>query len=428
VTSGAVTRPDVRGGPRRLADVARLVALLAPGERIFLPGSAGEAIPLVEALTVPGAPALDVTASFVPGINPSPADGLAEGSRFTCPFAHPARRATQAMGAFRHLPMSYGAFVAHLAATARFDTCVVHLSPPDAAGRCSLGAAVEFAPVAMRRSARVVGVINSRMPSIPGADGVAFADLDLVVETDAPLRTYDVGEPSPEAQAIARTVAAFVTDGATLQVGLGKVPDALLKMLSDRRGLRLWSGMLSDGIRALVEAGSLDPAFAHTSCVQVGTADHYAWLDGRAGFAVRGCEVTHDPRRLAALDRLVAVNGALEVDLFGQANLETVNGRTVSGIGGAPDFARAAALAPDAISVVALPATGGREGASRIVPRLAGPVSLPRNDVDVVVTEHGAADLRGLSAVERAERLIAVAAPAHRPGLTDAFREIAGRL
>ncbi|KKK74381.1 hypothetical protein LCGC14_2884340, partial [marine sediment metagenome] len=166
-------------------------------------------------------------------------------------------------------------------------------------------------------------------------------DLDraeAIFEIAAPLREYDVGAPSAEAEAIAGGIAQFVRDGTALQIGLGKVPDVLLRRVTDRRGLRLWSGMLSDGVRALAEAGALDPDMRHESAVQVGTRAHYDWVAGRDDFAISPCARTHDPANLAALGGLVAVNGAVEVDLLGQANLEAVGGRMVSGVGGGCRF------------------------------------------------------------------------------------------
>jgi acyl-CoA hydrolase len=186
--------------------------------------------------------------------------------------------------------------------------------------------------------------------------------------------------------------------------------------------------MLSDGARALADAGSLDRNFTHTCCLQLGSIGYYDWLADRADFAVRGCDITHAAAELARLTRLVAVNSALSVDLFGQANLEMLGGRMVSGCGGAPDFARGAALSAGGVSIVALPSTAGRDAASRIVPQLHGLVTLPRTDIDVIVTEHGAADLRGCTVIERGERLISIAAPQHRATLSDAWRDITSKL
>lgn len=416
-----------RAGGKQSGTLSDLVQLLSPKERVFLPGSAGEIPPLVDALCDRNAPPLSITASFVPGINPVPLERFPAATCFTSMFMQAGAPEAQARGQVRHLPLSYGSFAAHLR-TLSFDSCVVHVAPPDQNGRCSLGAAVEFTPIVATRSKRILAVINPLMPRIPHAASFALTDFAFFAEADTPLREYEVGSPSNQAMEIARYIAPFVQDGSTLQIGLGKVPDALLRMLTDRRGLRLHSGMLSDGTRALVESGSLDPNWVHTSCVHVGTKDYYDWLSDRSDFSVRSCDYTHDLSVLLQLRRLVAVNSALTVDLFGQANLEMLNGQMVSGVGGAADFARAAGLSADGISIVALPSVSRGGEASRIVPQLEGICSLPRNDIDVVITENGAADLRGCSVVERAEKLINVAAPQHRGMLTDAFRGIGRKL
>lgn len=413
--------------PPRVADAAALARLLTQGERVFLPGSSGEVPSFIDALCDGAAPPLDITATFAPGINASPLERLPEGTIYRSIFALPVAAGAQRSGRYRHLPMSYGAFAQRLARLS-FDTVVVHAAPPDDDGYCSLGAAVEFLPTVISLSRRILAVINPRMPRMPKSERFRLSDAVAFAEIDAPLIGYNVGAPSAEATVIAGHIARFVEDGATLQIGLGKIPDALLRLLSDRRGLKLHSGMLSDGARLLAEAGSLDPDFSHASCVQVGSAAHYAWLRDNPMFAVRACSMTHAPETLAGLRRFVAVNSALSVDLFGQANLEMLNGRMVSGVGGAADFSRAAAGAADGISIIALPATSGKSNISRIVPRLDGIVSVPRHDIDVIVTEHGVADLRFCSAIERGERLIEIAAPEHRAALLSTFNDMAARL
>jgi acyl-CoA hydrolase len=413
--------------PKRVPDAATLARMFVTGERVFMPGSAAEVPSLVDALCAGVGAPVAITGTFIPGINPTPIDRLPEGTTFESIFAYPLPAGTQAAGKLRHTPAPYGTYVGQLS-RATFDTCLVHVSPPDAGGWCSFGAAVELTPTALKRSKRVFAVINRHMPSMPRATTFRLSDADVVAEIDAPLRPYDVGTPSAQSNAIADRIADFVADGATLQIGLGKVPDALLRRLTDRKGLRLHSGMLSDGAQALVEAGALDANYEHTSCVQVGSNAYLDWLNGNARFSVRGCEFTHAASVLCGLDNLVAVNGALSVDLFGQANLEMLDGRMISAVGGAADFSRAAAARADGVSIVALPAVSGRNAISRIVPRLDGPCSVPRHDIDVVITEFGVADLRELSVMERAERLIAIAAEQHRGFLEDAWREIAARL
>ena len=300
-----------------------------------------------------------ITTSAVPGINAVPVDTLDPSAIVTGLFMQPGLRVAQREGRFCHLPLAFSGFVDVLRHRAAFDTCVVHVAPPDAEGRCSLGAAVEFTPLALAKSRRAFAVVNPNVPAVPGALSVPLDAFELVTESDDPLAVYDVGAPSRSAEAIAALTARFVEDGSTLQAGLGKVPEQLLAILHDRRGLRLQSGMLSDGALALSDAGALDPDFRHMSCVWVGSRDLYASLAGRSGFAVLSCEVTHDVRLLAESERFVSVNSALSVDLFGQANLEHAEGRAVSGVGGAADFAAAARLSRGGGSLQAQPAAHG---------------------------------------------------------------------
>lgn len=387
------------------------------GEQVFMMGSGGLVQPLMDAFTDGELPPVNLTSSLVPGVNTMPKN-LPAGSTLTNAFPVPNLPEVRAM------PLSYGGFSNWLGLQ-NFDTCVVQVAPPTRGRMASLGCAAEFAPVAMTRSRRIIAVINPAVPDLPDGAVLDLDRADLVVEVPGALPEYQPGTPGKNAAAIARYIAELVPDGAALQVGLGKIPDALLMALTDRRGLRMQSGMISDSVRGLVATEALDPDWMHTSCVHVGTAAHYDWMRGRRGFAVLGCEVTHDPARLSQLGGLIAVNGALQVDLFGQANLEFLGRRRISSVGGAADFARAASLDPRGVSVVGLPADLSGGEVSRIVPQLSSPASLARHDVDVVVTEHGRADLRGLTAELRAERLIAIAAPGHRSALSTAWEEMA---
>lgn len=413
----------------RTRSFGAFLASLNAGERVFVGGSSGEPAGFVEALLSDGdrvAP-VEFTTTFVPGINSLPIDDLGPSLRFSGPFLQPGWRRAHAEGRYRHLPMSYAGLLKHITEGPLFDAVVLQVSPPDVRGMCSLGPATEFALKAAGRSRRVVAAINPRVRAHPGAAAMALSDFTELVETGGPLATYEAAGDEAQGSAIASHIAPFVGDGAALQVGLGKTPQALLSALKDRRRLRIHSGMLPEGVVGLALAGALDPRWTHTACVAVGSGDLYDWLAGEDAIRIAGCDVTHSPASLARLTGLVAVNGALEVDLFGQANLEIAGARAVSGAGGAPDFAHAAARCLDGLSVVALPATHGATG-SRIVVRLGGLATLPRTDVDVVVTEFGAADLRGKSTHERAEALIEVAAPQFRSDLRDAWREIAAGL
>jgi acyl-CoA hydrolase len=425
-----MTNPATRKKPR-MVTLDQLADAIRPGERIYVPGSAGEPAALVDRLFADPERTrrLDLLTSFIPGINVLPADRLHHSTRVTGLFMQPNLRQAHAAGRYRHLPLSYSGFVRHIADRVEVDTCLVQVSAPDAAGRCSLGPAVEFTPLVAAKSRRTVALVNARTPAMPGAASLPFDSFDLAAEVDAPLRIYDVGKPSLAAQRIAASIAGFVGDGAALQAGLGKVPEALFALLHDRRGLRLSSGMLADGALDLADAGALDPDFRHTTCVWVGSAELYRRLRDRPGLTVASCDVTHDIRRLADLDRFVAVNSALNVDLFGQANLELAEGRAVSGVGGAADFAPAARRSRGGLSIVALPSAYERNMKSRIVARLDGGLaSLSRTEIDIVVTEHGVADLRGRCVHGRAEALIAIAGPAFRSSLADAWNDVSARL
>ncbi len=416
--------------PQRVSQ-SDLAGLVEPGQTIYLPGSSGAPAAFLNALLHDRefSRGLELLISFVPGINALDLGKLSPDARVTGLFMESAWADAQRCGRYRSLPMSYAGFVRHIHDQVRVDLAVVQVAPPDRSGRCSLGPAVEFLPAVLPKSRRVLALINPQVPRIADAPSLSLSDVDHVCEVDDPLATYQC-EMNGTTEAIARNIADLIPDGGALQLGLGKVPQAVPRLLRGRRGLRLHSGLLSDGFMELADAGALDPAFPHTACVIVGSAALYSRLPETRLLRLAGCEFTHDVRTLAAIDGLIAVNGALEVDLFGQCNLEHAGGRAVSGVGGAPDFARGARLSRGGCSVVALNAARGDGKISRIVPMLgeSAMVSLPRTDVDCVVTEHGIAVLSGASVHERVESLIQVAAPPFRAALRQSWGAIAARL
>jgi acyl-CoA hydrolase len=408
-----------------------LASLVRPGQWVYVPGASGAPEPFMDALAADPARSagLKMLTTYVAGINRLDIEALSPSARVTGLFMQPSLATAQREGRYRMLPMSYGGFVQHLEDEVEIDLTVVQVSPPDAQGRCSLGPAVEFMPVVLGRSRRVLGIVNHHTPFLAGAPHVDLARFDHVCDVDRPLPIY-----APETDAVAAAIAvhlcAFIGDGHTVQLGLGKVPTALAGLLKDRRNLRFHSGMLSDGFLELAAAGALDPAYLHTACALVGSASFYRRITDFPRLRVAGCEFTHHPFTLFGIERFVAVNSALEVDLFGQCNLEHADGRAVSGAGGAPDFAKAARVSRGGRSIVVLPATHRASSASRIVPVLneRAVATLSRIDVDLVVTEHGAALLTGTGVHERAEALIAIAAPEFRNGLETAWREVAVKL
>jgi len=232
-------------------------------------------------------------------------------------------------------------------------------------------------------------------------------------------------------QAIARHVAGLVEDGATLQLGIGNVPEAVLAALHGHRDLGLHSGAVGDGIATLAEAGVLTHARKSRDRgvgiggILMGGAALRRWAHRNPQLQLRGTEYTHDPEVLAASHQLTAINAAIEVDLTGQVNAEVAAGGYVGAVGGAVDFLRGAARSRGGLPIVALPATA--RGATRIVAQLSGPVSTPRSDAGLVVTEHGVADLRGQPLSRRVRRLLDIAAPEHRAALERQAHATLGR-
>jgi acyl-CoA hydrolase len=305
------------------------------------------------------------------------------------------------------------------------DVGLVQVSPPGSDGVCSLGIGVDYAADAVRHSRVLIGEINHRMPATTGTPGIPLGRFAATVETDRPIPEAPDRGPDAVDEAIAARVAQLIEDGDTIQVGVGSLPTAIMDGLVGHRDLGFHSGMLTDGVVRLVEKGVLtgrrkeiDEGLLVTGTA-IGSAELYRRL-GELPVLFRPASYTHDPQVLSRLRRLVSVNSAIEVDITGQVGSEVAAGRYLGGIGGQADFSGAAART-GARSIIALRSTAG--AASTIVPALRGPVSTARADVDVVVTEHGAAWLRGLPLSARPPRLIEIAAPEHRDTLYRSLRE-----
>jgi 4-hydroxybutyrate CoA-transferase len=305
------------------------------------------------------------------------------------------------------------------------DCVIVHTAPPDARGYLSLGVAVGVALPAARTAPLVVAQINPRMPRTRGNCWLHQSQVDVAVEVDAPLVEYPPPVVGDVERAIGRHVANLVPEGATVQVGVGAIPQAVLEALGDHRDLALHS-LLVDASVSLIERGVVTAARKpfHRGRLDIaeamGTRRLFDFLRDNARVNMESSAFVHDPDVVARLDRFVSINSALEVDLTGQVNAETLGARQVAGVGGQFDFVIGASRARHGASVIALPSTGGRDGGvSRIVPRLTAgaAVTTPRYLADWVVTEYGAVRLRGLGVRQRARALTAVAHPRYREEL-----------
>lgn len=408
--------------PSRLAP-AELLALLPEGGRVLVTGASGESLLLAEAVEAAGTSlgAKTFTGIFVPGVNRHSYlanDACRVETFFVTPELRP-----HLFGRVQHFPFCYNEIRQHLRAT-KFDALLCMVTPPDDEGRCSFGPAVDFAAELWRDIPIRLAHINPAMPRTRGHSGIPFLELTAFTEAVEGFDAEPDAARDPVAETIAGHVAPFIGDGATLQMGVGKIPGAILRALTGRRGLRIHSGLIMDEVVDLLEADALAPGQAVTAGVAIGSRRLYEAIGGEA-FAFRPVAFTHDISVVGAIPQFVAINSALEVDLFGQAYAELAPKGLMSGPGGAQDFAVGARLG-GGLRIVVLPATAARGSIGRIIlpGASSGPVALGRMDIDIVATEFGTADIRGKDFGARAAALIAIAAPDHRATLAKGWDAI----
>lgn len=401
----------------------RLASLLRPGMTVFVQSSSSEPTALIDVLAA--SPEICAGVEFVgcqiPGLNLVDFAGLHLESRFTGLFVTPEMAASYNGGRVRFMPLTYSGMYCYLR-TKPIDVAIIQVTPDRRRGVFNLGSSVDFVPAILQQTRVVIAEINEDLPSVGQSFSVDEARLDYVLPTQHDLPALDPGPPSEVSRRIGTHIANLVRDGDHLQIGIGKVPSAILDALGSHTQLRCHGGLISDGMIDLHDAGALDSDRPLVCTSVIGTGRIYDWVRGRKDVHVQPVNVTHDVRAIAELERFVAINSVLSVDLHGQANAETVNGRQAGGCGGLPDFVRGAQMSNGGRSILALPSTASRGTISRIVPKLDDDIaSCSRVDADYVVTEHGIADLKKRSLDERAEALIEIADPAFRRTLSEAL-------
>ncbi len=309
----------------------------------------------------------------------------------------------------------------------RADVALLQLAPPPAGRSYSLSLGNDIAAQAARQARVIIAEVNPDAPWTHGAELPSNLTPDVFVEARHRPIELPPARTGPTEQAIARIVAGLIPDGATLQFGVGTIPDAVLSQLSDHRDLGIHSGQVADGIVPLIETGVITNARKQINpgvsvCGSLfGTRRLYDFAHLNPAISVRAPSETHNSNLIARIDRFVAINSAIEVDLTGQVNAEEANGVYVGALGGQLDFVRGANASAGGRAIIALPATAREGTVSRIVPSLTT-VTCPRGDVDAIVTEFGIAELRGQWLSERRRRMIAIAAPQFRDRLA-AVRE-----
>lgn len=313
------------------------------------------------------------------------------------------------------------------------DVAFVQVSPADANGNHSFGLISDFVHTAVKKARVVIAEVNEQVPFTLGDAVLSAAAIDCAVRVSRmPVEVLpaQIGETD---LAIAKIVAGYIENGTVLQVGIGAVPDAILRLLGDRRDLGVHSGMIGDGLVDLVEAGvitnalkPIDTGVSITGAL-IGTRRLYDFVNRNPKIGMRSSSYTHNEAVLSRLTQLVTINSAVEVDLTGQVNAEQSGNQYLGGTGGQVDYVRAGARSRGGRSIIALPATAKGGKVSRITTALSGPVTTARSEVDVIVTEFGAAELKGQTLAERARRLVGIAHPDFREELDKAAHAIQQR-
>lgn len=307
------------------------------------------------------------------------------------------------------------------------DAFITTVSPMDQHGFFSLGTSNDYGSAVARSARRVIVEVNRHMPRVRGGM-IHVSEVDGIVENDVPLLEYPNRPPAPEDAAIGRIVAGLVDDGACLQMGIGALPDEICAALSHHRDLGVHTELLTPGIVDLMKSGAVtnsrkttDPGLTIFTFA-LGDKALYDFIDDNAAVESRPVAYVNDPAVIARNDRVVSVNATLQIDLSGACNSEHLAGRQFSAAGGQLDFVRGAYASKGGRSIIACHSTAREGTVSRITPRLHGPVTTPRNDTHIVVTEFGHADLKGMSTEERAKALIGLAHPKFRDELTAAAK------
>jgi 4-hydroxybutyrate CoA-transferase len=337
-----------------------------------------------------------------------------------------------AAGADRVIPANVSQLCGLIAAgRPRIDVVLLQVCGPDPDGNYNAGLGIECLREMMAAARLVIAQLNPALPWTYGDTQILPSEIDLLVPAEHPPVELPLRPPGAVERAIADHVIALVPDRATIELGIGAIPQAVAAALGSKRGLGVHSGTIGDAVADLIERGvvdnrhkEIDPGISVTLML-MGTRRLYAFADRNPKIAIRSPRYTHDALVLGNFRRFVAINSALEIDLTGQVNAETAAGRHIGLVGGQMDFVRAANRAPEGHSIIALPSTSRDRRHSRIVARLPdGVVTTPRAEGDLVVTEHGIAELKGRTLAERAQALIAIADPAFRVELRRAAERL----
>jgi acyl-CoA hydrolase len=411
-----------------------LTEIIRPGDAVVWGQSAGEPLSLVEKLVEQrkeiGHARVFCAQSYTKTLKPEHADVL----EITSYCAIGTRRDLARAGVLNIIPVQLSHIPEYfMDGIIPCDVVFLQVSPPNEKGEYSFGIANDFVQFAMQKARAVIAEVNDQMPWVYCDRTLTEKDFTHIVRTSRPLVEHKASPIGPVEEAIARNVGRYIDDGMTVQIGIGAIPDAIMAGLGDRRELGIHSGLITDRIMELMQSGvmtnsrkPIDTGISIGGSL-LGTQKLYDF--GRMNPKIRLHTHTHihNTAVLAQLGRYISINSAVEVDLTGAVGSEVAGGVYVGTVGGQVDFVRGSQLARGGRSVIAFPATAGNGKISKVVTHVTGPITTARSDTDVVVTEFGAAELRGQTLKERARRMIAIAHPDFREGLERDAHELLHR-
>lgn len=307
------------------------------------------------------------------------------------------------------------------------DVALIQVSKPDKHGYCSFGISCDYTKPAAECAKIVIAQVNDQMPRVLGDNFIHIDDIDFIVEVSEPLIEIQPPKIGDVERKIGEYCAQLIEDGSTLQLGIGAIPDAVLSFLEDKKDLGIHSEMISDGVLKLIESGvitnrmkKINPNKSVVTFL-MGSKKLYEYVDNNPSIEMYPVDYVNNPYIISQNDKVVSINSAIQVDLTGQVNAETIGQKQYSGVGGQVDFVRGAALSKGGKSIIAMPSVAAKGKISRIVPVLdeGAAVTTSRNEVHYVVTEYGIADLKGKTLRERARELIRIAHPDFRDMLAE---------
>ena len=418
----------------RAISAAEAMRLVRSGHRIFVHGAAATPTPLLEALVQRhDLEAVRLYHLHLDGPIPYASPEFGERFRSISFFTGQALRTPVAEGRADFIPVFLSDIPGLLLSRQiPLDMALVQLSPPDRHGLCSLGTSVDAARAAVDSAKIVIAEINEQMPRTHGHTAVPLDRVTAFIHSNRELHSHSPGEESLIDARIGEQVANLVEDRACLQLGIGSIPDAVARRLLNKHDLGVHTEMFSDGVMDLARAGvitnrykSIHPGRIITSFIN-GSRKLYDFVNDNPLVEFHPCDRTNDTSCIRKIERMVAINSALQIDLTGQVCADSMGHKIYSGIGGQMDFIRGAAVSPGGKPIIALPSTAAKGTVSRIVPELypgAGVVTT-RGHVHWVVTEYGAVNLHGLTLRERGAALVSIAHPDFRQELLQKLRDL----